>query len=98
MDDSGFVTLEERPFRSGDNVRIAEGPLAGCSGVVRTPALEWHRRSVVKRPRISRALLGLALMTQFLSCDATASEAPPNPAPLAAAGLRGELRQFLSAS
>jgi transcriptional antiterminator RfaH len=33
MDDGGLVTLEERPFRSGDNVRIAEGPLAGWSGV-----------------------------------------------------------------
>lgn len=33
MDDGGFVTLEERPFHAGDNVRIAEGPLAGWSGV-----------------------------------------------------------------
>jgi transcriptional antiterminator RfaH len=33
MDDGGFVTLEVPPFRAGDNVRIAEGPLAGWSGV-----------------------------------------------------------------
>lgn len=33
MDEGGFVTLEERPFRAGDSVRIAEGPLTGWSGV-----------------------------------------------------------------
>lgn len=33
MDAGGFVTLDERPFRAGDAVRIAESPLAGWTGV-----------------------------------------------------------------